>query len=185
MTNNFASKNILALKYTYIYVNVCHFTCRFAWAFCSVYVSQCQYNQRRGCCDRNGGIGRKGWKRYILFNIKDFILTVSKFRKQIMTLQILPKNELNEFVILFLDDALICFWDLVTFYHNKKPTPRYIATERLRSIRPTLVLSLLRFSKMTSQLIKFNPLRCHSSSTALGTRTGEPTWRGTDETPPP
>ena len=38
---------------------------------------------------------------------------------------------------------------------------------------------------MTSQLIAFNHLRCHSSSTALGTRTGywKPTRRGTDETP--
>ena len=31
---------------------------------------------------------------------------------------------------------------------------------------------LLRFSEMTSELITFNHLRCHSSSTALGTRTG-------------
>ena len=31
---------------------------------------------------------------------------------------------------------------------------------------------LLRFSEMTSQLITFNHLRCYSSSTALGTRTG-------------
>jgi hypothetical protein len=30
----------------------------------------------------------------------------------------------------------------------------------------------LRFSEMTSELITFNHLRCHSSSTALGTRTG-------------
>ena len=38
---------------------------------------------------------------------------------------------------------------------------------------------------MTSELITFNHLRCHSSSTALGTRTGywKPTRRGTDETP--
>ena len=38
---------------------------------------------------------------------------------------------------------------------------------------------------MTSELITFNHLRCHSSSTALGTRTGywKPTLRGTDETP--
>ena len=37
---------------------------------------------------------------------------------------------------------------------------------------------------MTSELITFNHLRCHSSSTALGTRTGywEPTRRGTDGT---
>ena len=37
---------------------------------------------------------------------------------------------------------------------------------------------------MTSELITFNYLRCHSSSTALGTRTGywKPTRRGTDET---
>ena len=57
-------------------VNFCHFSCRFTWALCSVYVSQCQYNQSRGCCDRNGGIGRKGWKRYTYFagfNIKDFL----------------------------------------------------------------------------------------------------------------
>ena len=38
---------------------------------------------------------------------------------------------------------------------------------------------------MTSELITFNHLRCHSSSTALRTRTGcwKPTRRGTDETP--
>ena len=38
---------------------------------------------------------------------------------------------------------------------------------------------------MTSELITFNHLRCHSSSTALGTRTGyrKPTQRGTNETP--
>ena len=50
--------------------------------------------------------------------------------------------------------------------------------------RPILVLSLLRFSKMTSELIAFYHLRCHSSSTALGTRTGywKPTWKGTNET---
>ena len=43
----------------------------------------------------------------------------------------------------------------------------------------------MRFSEMTSELITFNHLRCHSSSTALGTRTGywKPTLRGTDETP--
>ena len=42
---------------------------------------------------------------------------------------------------------------------------------------------LLRFIKMTSELITFNHLRCHSSSTALGTRTGywKLTRRGTDE----
>ena len=38
--------------------------------------------------------------------------------------------------------------------------------------RPILVLSFLRFGEMTSELITFNHLRCHSSSTALGTRTG-------------
>ena len=38
---------------------------------------------------------------------------------------------------------------------------------------------------MTSELITFNDLRCHSSSIALGTRIGywKPTQRGTDETP--
>ena len=38
---------------------------------------------------------------------------------------------------------------------------------------------------MTSELMTFNHLRCHSSSTALGTRTGycKLTWRGTYETP--
>ena len=38
---------------------------------------------------------------------------------------------------------------------------------------------------MTSELIRFNHLRCHSSWTALWTRTGywKPTRRGTDETP--
>ena len=48
-----------------------------------------------------------------------------------------------------------------------------------------LVLSVLRFSEMTSELITFNHLRCHSRSTALGARTGywKPTRRGTDETP--
>ena len=40
---------------------------------------------------------------------------------------------------------------------------------------------LLRLSEMTSELITFNHLRYHSSSTAMGTR--KPTWRGTDETP--
>ena len=51
--------------------------------------------------------------------------------------------------------------------------------------RPILVLSLLRCSEMTSELITFNNLRCHTNSTALGTRTGywKPTRRGTDETP--
>ena len=51
--------------------------------------------------------------------------------------------------------------------------------------RPILILSLLRFSEITSKLITFNHLRCHSSSTALGTRTAywKPTRRGTDETP--
>ena len=46
------------------------------------------------------------------------------------------------------------------------------------------LLSLLRFSEMPSELITFNHLRCHYSSTALGTRTGywKPTRRGTDET---
>ena len=36
---------------------------------------------------------------------------------------------------------------------------------------------------MTSELITFNHLRCHSTSTAMGTRTGywKPTWRSTDE----
>ena len=50
---------------------------------------------------------------------------------------------------------------------------------------PILVLSLLKFSEMTSELITFHHLRCHSSSTALRTRTGywKPTQRGTDETP--
>ena len=47
-----------------------------------------------------------------------------------------------------------------------------------------LFLSLLRFSEMTSKLIIFNHLRCHSSSTALRTRSGywKPTQRCTDET---
>ena len=38
---------------------------------------------------------------------------------------------------------------------------------------------------MTSEIITFNHLRCHSSSTAFGTRIGywKPTQRGTDETP--
>ena len=51
--------------------------------------------------------------------------------------------------------------------------------------RPILVLSLLRFSKMTSEQITFNHLRCHSSPTELGIRTGywRPTWRGTDHPP--
>ena len=42
---------------------------------------------------------------------------------------------------------------------------------------PILVLSLLRFSKMTSELTTFNHLSCRSSSTALGTRTGY--WKPT------
>ena len=33
-----------------------------------------------------------------------------------------------------------------------------------------LLLSLLRYREMTSELIRFNHLSCHSSSTALGTR---------------
>ena len=37
---------------------------------------------------------------------------------------------------------------------------------------PTMVLSLLRFSEMTTELMTFNNLRCHSSSTTLGTKTG-------------
>ena len=43
----------------------------------------------------------------------------------------------------------------------------------------------MRFSELTSELIQFNHFRCHSSSTALGTRNGywKPTRRGTDETP--
>ena len=43
----------------------------------------------------------------------------------------------------------------------------------------------MRFSEMTSELITFNHLRCHSSSIALGTRTGywKPTQKGTVETP--
>ena len=51
--------------------------------------------------------------------------------------------------------------------------------------RPILVLSLLMFSQMISELITFNHLRCQSSSTVLGTRTGywKPTQKGTDETP--
>ena len=51
--------------------------------------------------------------------------------------------------------------------------------------RPIPALSLLRFSKMISELITFNHLRCHSSSRALVTRTGywKPTRRGTDEIP--
>ena len=38
---------------------------------------------------------------------------------------------------------------------------------------------------MTSELITFNHLRCHSCSSTLGTRTGyrKPIGRGTDETP--
>ena len=46
-------------------------------------------------------------------------------------------------------------------------------------------LSLLSYHEMTSELITFNYLICHSSSTALGTRTGywKPTQKGTDETP--
>ena len=40
-----------------------------------------------------------------------------------------------------------------------------------------MVLSLLRFSKMTSELITFNHLRCRSSSRALGTITGY--WKST------
>ena len=41
-------------------------------------------------------------------------------------------------------------------------------------------------SAKTSEMITFNHLRCHSNSTALGTRTGywTPTQRGTEETPP-
>ena len=91
----------------------------------------------------------------------------------------------------WIHDTLICFRDLVTFNvlfitMLQKPTLWYIATERLRSTRLTLVLSLLRFSEMTSELIAFNHLTCCSSSTALGTRTGcwKPTRRGTDEMPP-
>ena len=38
--------------------------------------------------------------------------------------------------------------------------------------RPILVLSYFRFSEMTFEMITFNHLTCHSSSTALGTRTG-------------
>ena len=49
--------------------------------------------------------------------------------------------------------------------------------------RPILVLSLLRFSEMTSELITFNHLRCHSSSTPFGTDYWKPTQRGTDKTP--
>ena len=43
----------------------------------------------------------------------------------------------------------------------------------------------IEFQQMTSELITFNPLRCHSSSRPLGTRTGywKPTQRGTDENP--
>ena len=50
--------------------------------------------------------------------------------------------------------------------------------------RAILVLSFLRFSKMTSELITFNHFRCHSRLTVLGTRTDywKPTGRGTDET---
>ena len=53
----------------------------------------------------------------------------------------------------------------------------------LKRERPFLLLSLLRFSETTPELITFNHLRCHSSSTALGTRTGywKLTRRGTDE----
>ena len=35
-----------------------------------------------------------------------------------------------------------------------------------------LILSLLRYREMTSELIRLNCLGCHSNSTALGTRTG-------------
>ena len=41
-----------------------------------------------------------------------------------------------------------------------------------QSVQNILVLSLLRFIEMTFELITFNHLRGHSSSTALGTRTG-------------
>ena len=53
--------------------------------------------------------------------------------------------------------------------------------------RHILILSLLRFSEMTSELMTFNHLRRHSCSLALGTRTGywKPTRRCTDETPLP
>ena len=52
----------------------------------------------------------------------------------------------------------------------------------IKNERPILVLFLLRFSEMTSELITFNCLRYHSSSRALGTRTGywKLTQRGTD-----
>ena len=46
-----------------------------------------------------------------------------------------------------------------------------IGTKYFDNERPILVLSLLRFSEMTSELITFNHLIYHSSSTALGTKT--------------
>ena len=44
-----------------------------------------------------------------------------------------------------------------------------LQTCKFRNERPILVLSLLRFSEMTSELITFNHLRCHSSLTATRT----------------
>ena len=76
-------------------------------------------------------------------------------------------------------------WELVSSGICSQSVQNILIGRVTSNKRPILVLSLLRFSKMTSELITFNYLRCHSGSTALETRTGywKSTQRGTDETP--
>ena len=77
----------------------------------------------------------------------------------------------------------ISLW--ITLWTCKFRNQFTISSKYLGMAIPIFVPSLLRFSEMTSELIRFNHLVCHSSSTALGTRTGywKPTCRGKDETP--
>ena len=85
----------------------------------------------------------------------------------------------------------LLFFLSITMQTSEFRNPFTISSEYFDMVcyceRPILVLSLLRFSQMTSELITFNHLRCHSSSTALGTRTSywQPTQRGIDEPPTP
>ena len=75
-------------------------------------------------------------------------------------------------------------WELVSSGISSQSVQNILIWCVTKNERPILVQSLLRFSEMASELITFNliDLRCHSSSTRLGTRTGY--WRrGTDETP--
>ena len=86
--------------------------------------------------------------------------------------------------------GFICTFSLLIFLSITLQTSKFrnqfkIFWYGVLPIMRDLFWSYLFWGSAKWQLITFNHLRCHSSSRALGTRTGywKPTQRGTDETP--